>query len=288
MAGAGVDVAKGVRWARQFVGHVTGIRELSGGCTSTMLALDTDDGKSAVLRLVTNEPWRSHGDALTTRERDVQRLLADSAVPAPMSLALDAPGAQCGHPAHLMTLLPGSLDRMRTDDHSFARLADVLADIHAVTPTKAIGEYRSWAWESKFVVPVWASEPDVWRHAFAVLRSPPPAFTPCFIHRDFQHGNVLWRGDVITGVVDWVESSVGPAWLDVAHCATNIAIRHDSRTADAFASAYSRRTGVEAQPYFDVMDIVGFLPPPGERILIPDPAHLVRLEERLRAVLERL
>jgi hypothetical protein len=35
---------------------------------------------------------------------------------------------------------------------------------------------------------------------------------------------VLWLGGRVTGVVDWVETSIGPAWLDVAHCSTNLAI----------------------------------------------------------------
>ena len=37
-----------------------------------------------------------------------------------------------------------------------------------------------------------------------------------------------------------------------------------------FAAAYVDRTGREPQPYFDVMDIVGFLPPPGREGFIKD------------------
>ena len=55
-------------------------------------------------------------------------------------------------------------------------------------------------------------------------------------------------GDEITGVVDWVETSWGPAWLDVAHCRTNLAITHGTEVADRFAAAYQRLTGREPQP----------------------------------------
>lgn len=97
----------------------------------------------------------------------------------------------------------------------------------------------------------------------ALLRTDPPEFEPRFIHRDFQLRNVLWSEGHVSGVFDWVETSIGPAWLDVAHCCTNIAIVHGNAAADPFAAAYVERTGREAQPYFDVMDVVGFLPPPG-------------------------
>lgn len=98
---------------------------------------------------------------------------------------------------------------------------------------------------------------------------------------------MLWSEGRISGIVDWVETSLGPAWLDVAHCCTNIALVHGNQAADLFAAAYTRRTGRGAQAYFDVMDIVGFLPPPEGK----GPFHPTRerenLEERLRVVMSR-
>ena len=51
--------------------------------------------------------------------------------------------------------------------------------------------------------------------------------------------------------------------------------------AQQFAAAYTRLTGVGREPYWEVMDIVGFLPPPGRPIMFDDPAQLRRLEEHL-------
>ena len=96
---------------------------------------------------------------------------------------------------------------------------------------------------------------------------------------------MLWTGPDITGVVDWVETSWGPAWLDVAHCRTNLAITHGTEVADRFAATYTRLTGREPQPYFDVMDIVGLLPPPGRVPFVSDPDEQRRLEEHLLTVL---
>ncbi|GEP40523.1 hypothetical protein NPS01_41860 [Nocardioides psychrotolerans] len=136
-------------WVESVLGPVSAVRELTGGWTSTMLAL--------------------------TRERDVQRLLVTTPVPAPVSLALDAAGEHCGVAAHLMTLVP--------------------------LPVVGVGgEVRRSAL---------ASDAGLWEEAFAVLRTDPPAYECCLIHRDFHHRNVLWVGEEVGGVVDWVETSTG-------------------------------------------------------------------------------
>ncbi len=137
-------------------------------------------------------------------------------------------------------------------------------------------------------MPSWATDAATWEAAFDVLRSEPPTFAPTFIHRDFQPRNVLWDDGEISGVVDWVETSIGPAWLDVAHCLTSLTLWHGSDVADAFAAAYVDRTGATPQPYFEVMDLVAFLPAPGRQEYVVDPGERVRFETRLATVLRRL
>jgi aminoglycoside phosphotransferase (APT) family kinase protein len=274
-------------WVADQVGPVRVEGRLTGGMTSQLLALRDDTGRGLVLRLVTEEPWRTHGAALTARERATQLRLTGTAVPAPLSVALDADGTACGHPAHLMTLLPGAVDLDRTDAGSLDRLAATLAAIHAVPLDEDVRTYQSWAWEAKYVVPAWASEPAAWEVAFALLRTAPPAYEPTFLHRDYSPRNVLWAGDEVSGVVDWVETSAGPAWLDVAHCATNLAIRHGEDVAQTFVAAYAERTTRAPQSYYEVMDVVGFLPPPGRAGFPFDPAEHRRLEQRLVAALDR-
>jgi aminoglycoside phosphotransferase (APT) family kinase protein len=177
----------------EILGPLSGCDPLTGGATSTILSLAPASGAPAVLRLMTNEPWRTHGEALTTRESEVQRMLAQTPVPAPQTLALDALGVGCGHPAHLMTLVEGAVELHRSDAASLEALAETLAAIHEVVPTIDVRLYQSWAWEAKYVVPDWAAEPALWSEAFELLRSDPPAYAPTFIHRDFQPRNVLWR-----------------------------------------------------------------------------------------------
>jgi aminoglycoside phosphotransferase (APT) family kinase protein len=274
--------AAAIAWAREHLDHaVDEVVPIKGGMTSAMLALRDEAGAASVLRLITEEPWRSHGRELVMRESVTQRAVAGTGIPAPLSLAIDRDGDATGHPAHLMTLVPGSPDETRCDDGSLAAIADLLAAIHRVVSTPVPRDFQSWAWPAKWVVPAWSCRPDLWQSAFDVLAQDPPAFESTFLHRDFGPHNLLWVGDSVTGVVDWVETSTGPAWLDVAHCSTNLALRHGSPAGQRFASAYTRLTGVQRAPYWEVMDVVGFLPPPGRRPMFDDPTRLARLEEHL-------
>jgi aminoglycoside phosphotransferase (APT) family kinase protein len=270
-----------VAWAETVLDEpVVEVAELSGGLTSTMLALTHGSGARSVLRLMTNEPWRTHGAELTRRERATQTELSSTAVPAPVSLGIDADGVATGVAAHLMSRLPG-VPTAGVDDAAVVAMAEMLALIHDVRPTEPFRAYQSWAWEAKYVVPAWTHHPAAWLRAFDILAEEPPAFEPTFLHRDFSHRNLLWRDGRISGVVDWVETSTGPAWLDAAHAATNLAIAHGPASATAFLAAYAALTGTRPAPYWMVMDTVGFLPPPGRPPFFSSAVDLGRLDQWL-------
>ncbi|WP_324604552.1 phosphotransferase [Streptomyces sp. NRRL F-525] len=80
-----------------------------------------------------------------------------------------------------------------------------------------------------------------------------PRYEGRFLHRDFHPGNVLFdvpsrngAGLGISGVVDWVQTSWGPADLDVAHCSTNLALLHGPAWGLRFPEAYEEAGGVLA------------------------------------------
>ena len=276
--------SEALAWAEAALGaQVTDVVELEGGMTSTMLALVDSTGRRSVLRLMTNEPWRSHGAALTRREREAFTALAATPVPAPVSIALDAEGTAAGVAAHLMTHLPGRTTSA-VDDATLAATAALLADIHEVRPESPFREFQSWAWEAKWQVPPWTRHADSWRAAFELLAGDEPAYEPTFLHRDFSHRNLLWDGPEIAGVVDWVETSTGPRWLDAAHAATNLAVAFGADPARAFLAAYAFHTDEPPDRHWLVMDAVGFLPPPGKRAMFGDPVQLQRLDDWLHEV----
>lgn len=275
------DDRAALAWAARVIGADTvRRRELTGGKTSRMLALTVRAGGESVLRLMTREPWRTHGAALTARERAAMEALADTDVPAPMSLALDEDGTRTGHPAHLMTLLPGRPTLPDTPDRLRA-MAELLAAIHETQPERPFRAYQSWAPPAKWEVPAWTRSPESWRRAFDLLADGPPEFEPTFLHRDFSHRNLLWRGDGISGVADWVETSTGPAWLDASHAASALAVAADARLGQAFLDAYAAVTGRRGEQYWAVLDAVAYLPLPGGRPLFGEAAELSRLDDWL-------
>ncbi|GAA1413638.1 hypothetical protein GCM10009639_67090 [Kitasatospora putterlickiae] len=115
--------------------------------------------------------------------------------------------------------------------------------------------------------------PGLWRRAVDVIRREPPAYAPCFLHRDFHPGNVLFEGDGdgqrISGVVDWVETSWGPADLDVAHCSTALALLHGVPAGMGFADRYLAAGGTLAEDarahlYWRLLDALAFAPDAGK------------------------
>lgn len=263
-----------------------------------MLALTGDDGEQAVLRLMTKEPWRRHAAGLLARESTVQRQLAGSRIPVPRSIALDLSGDTAGAPAHLMSWLPGSLRLDSAADDVVEPLARTLAEIHRFDPgPDRPRDYQSWAPPSKRVRPPWARRPALWDQAFELLEQTAPGYAGRFLHRDFHPGNVLWSADRISGVVDWVETSWGPADLDVAHTATYLAMLHGCAAAAEWTHAYRRHaddgSAEDQARYWNVMDIVGHLPDPvkvvqpwrDHGVEISDDLARSRLEQRLADVL---
>ncbi len=265
-------------WVSAVIGiPVVSHEPLPGGMTSTMLALRDADGGESVLRLMTNEPWRTHGAALTRRERSALMVLSDTDVPAPTSLGLDADGAASGTAAHLMTRLPGE-PLQEVDDRALQAMAELLTTVHRVHPEEPFRTFEPWAWEAKWVIPSWTRHPDSWQRAFELLAEAPPAYDPTFLHRDFSHRNLLWTGGEITGVVDWVETSTGPAWLDAAHAATNLAVAFGPERGGAFLARWASTSDTSPELFWLLMDAVGFLPPPGRPPMFGDPTQLQRLD----------
>jgi aminoglycoside phosphotransferase (APT) family kinase protein len=249
-----------------------------------MLALTDTSGGQTVLRLMTRQPWRKHGAKLVRREGTAQQELARTDVPAPRSIATDPAGASAGVAAHLMSRLPGAVTHVM-EDSMVTAMAEMLATIHDVKPTEPFRVYQSWAWKAKWVVPPWTMHPDSWRRAFDVLDEEPPSYLPTFLHRDYSHRNLLWSKGRISGVVDWVETSTGPAWLDAGHAATQLALAFGPEPARAFLGRYAALTAEEPHRYWFIMDAVGLLPAPGKKPLFGSRAELQGLDRWLHELM---
>ncbi|WP_329241830.1 alpha/beta fold hydrolase [Streptomyces canus] len=240
---------------------------LSGGWSSQMRRLTLDDDSELVLRSFVKPFFRLHAPGLLAREASVLALLADAdGVPAPEPVAVDATAEHCDHPSLLMSRLPG---RVRVDEEDLERRLDLLAAqlvrIHRVVPGERPRTYQAWTRPEK----VQGVRGPLWERAVDVIRQDPPPYEGCFLHRDFHPGNVLFTGagaDLrISGVVDWVETSWGPADLDVAHCSTALALLHGPEHGLAFRRRYEAHGGHRLADgpdhlYWRLLDALAYCP----------------------------
>ncbi|WP_329329189.1 alpha/beta fold hydrolase [Streptomyces luteogriseus] len=236
---------------------------LTGGWSAQMRRLALDDGTELALRTFVKPFFRRHAPGLLSREAEMLTLLAEQEdVPAAELIGVDATGEHCDHPSLLMSVLPG---RVRVDEEELdARvglLAAQLARIHRVVPRERPRTYQAWTSP--------AAVPPGWERAVDVIRRAPPGYDGCFLHRDFHPGNVLFTGSGaglrISGVVDWVETSWGPADLDVAHCSTALALLHGPEYGLGFRERYEALGGRRLADgpehlYWRLLDALAYVP----------------------------
>ena len=154
---------------------------MTGGVASVVHRLTIDRGgyrDVLVLRQYERE-FFAHLDsgtaALIRDEAATLRAVHDAGLPAPEPVAADADGRECdGHPAILMTRLPGRVDVTPADPEGWLRqMATMAVRIHHVQ-VAAAPPFRSRVDAPAPVVPASATRPAVWEAAFGVLRQQAP------------------------------------------------------------------------------------------------------------------
>lgn len=238
-------------WVAKQLAHgrtVTDSHPLSGGWSSQIRRLTLDDGTALVQRTFVKPFFRHHAPGLLAREASILELLSgEEGIPAPEFVAADTTAEHCDHPTLLMSALPG---RVRVDEDDLDRRLDLLAAqlvrVHGVVPAERPRTYQAWTSPDRVRTPNGPDGP-LWERAVDVIRRDPPPYEGCFLHRDFHPGNVLFTGTGtglrVTGVVDWVETSWGPADLDVAHCSTALALLHGPAYGLGFCERYEAHGG---------------------------------------------
>lgn len=251
---------------------MVGVGPVAGGITATKWVLHLYDGSALVLRWSDSQVWGAVGREHVRREAWACRLLAGTGVPAPQILGSDLDGSGAGGFANLLTWLPGRtrFDRLCPEAIEAWAARAVTVHAHAV-PVDQRPPTFAFRGPSRPQVPDWARWPRLWRAAISLWNAGPPPTPHGLLHRDFHLGNTLWQGDAVSGLVDWAETSWGPADLDVAHACADLAMLHTLADAELFRTAYLRQGGrldpdPAAAAYWMVGDVLGFL---------PDPAHIL-------------
>jgi len=233
----------------------------------------------------TEQPWTARTVA---RETAVLAKLEGSTIPAPRVIAsTTAPGIG---PAVLMTRLPGTVHLMPHDRERWLRqMAQMLVRIHALTLDGT--PFESWMDASQLSPPPDASRVDVWKEAIALVSQERVPTRTCFLHRDYQHFNMLWSRERLTGVLDWVEAGPGPPEVDVGHCRLNLTVLFSADVADRFHAMYEAESGHRVEAWWDIHALLSY--GPGWKEFLPiqidgrAPLDAAGMTARMEEVLER-
>lgn len=242
-----------LRWVEGQLGagaQVRSWRRMPGGLSSAVHRIGVVRGGRS--HTVVLRRWESVDSArYVRREQAALERLVGSGVVGPELLASDPDGVHDGHPALLMTRVPGRVHLDPDDpDDWLGQMARTAAAIHDLdVPPEP---FEPWFEPDEWSVPETATKPALWRAAQDVLRQPPPDAPPVFLHRDFQHFNLLWSRKRLTGVVDWTFACAGPREVDVGHCRLNLAVLHDAGRAERFRQHYEAETGRSLDPWWDL------------------------------------
>jgi hypothetical protein len=166
-------------------------------------------------------------------------------VPSPPPLFLDHDGTRFGDPAVVMGALPGTmLHEMPRGTTWLRRATAAMARLHAI-PLSTVPTG----------IPAWPRLLDRWTpdglppplgkaaaEVIAELRRRARAARRVFCHGDFYLGNLLFAGQVLTGIVDWERAKIMPAGNEVARFRMDLAIHPGGDAPGVFLDACLKKT----------------------------------------------
>lgn len=275
---------------------------MSGSTSSTLYRVELEKGAGLeryVLRLIDNAAWLAEEPNLAEHEWTALLEARRAGLKAPAPVAPAGVEAGFGAPVVLMSFVEGEVRLLPSDFQAWIRrIASELAAVHAHGAPGFRWRYRSWVRRDELAPPRWSAEPGRWEEAIARFLEGEPAAPACLIHRDYHPANLLWLGDEISGVVDWINACLGPAGVDVAHCRTDLALMHGPEVAQRFLEVYTEASpGYVHDPYWDLDSILDrALPRPAYHspwaafglARIPAKVLQARLERHLRQVMRDL
>ena len=283
-------------WVEQTLGsgvRVVGSKRLTGGLTSIVHQLTVErNGRRELYALrwwVPDSEWQHWIARAVPLETAVLTKLDRSDIPAPRLIG-STTDAAVGGPAVLMTRLPGEVHLTPRDRERWLRqMAQMLTRIHALAIDGK--PFESWLDHSQLSPPLDASRADVWREAIALVAEERAPTRTSFLHRDYQHFNMLWSRERLTGVVDWIEACVGPPEVDVGHCRLNLTVLFSADMAERFLAMYEAESGHRVDAWWDIHALLSFGPSWKEFLPIQidgrAPLDVAGMTGRMEMVLER-
>ena len=247
-----MESALGAGW------RVEAHRRLTGGIGSAVHRLTLANASGDKRFLVLRQYESCDPRPPVEREAFALDALAPTPVPAPRLIAYDAQGKSAGgHPSLLMTRERGDVFLTPADEDDWVdQMASVLATIHRLDLDAP--PYERWTTYAERPPPSSALDAALWREVKRVLSEAPPPVPQAFIHRDFQHFNMLWARERLTAVIDWTWTSHGPREVDVGHCRLNLAVLFSASLAERFLRRYEVMSGHSVDPWWDLQGLAGY------------------------------
>lgn len=255
------------KWIKKVLGNNISIKSmtpLKGGISSEIFCVETSDHSRLVLRQFTNQEWVNKSPDLALHEAVSLQCAKNIDIPTPELIAFDEKGIDTIYPTVLMTLLSGKVDIEPVKrNHWIDGLAKTLSIIHTAD-IQMPWHYYTYNKVAELEEPSWSKNPKLWGRAFEILKGENPKTKYRFIHRDYHPTNVLWGNYQVSGIVDWVNSCMGPMGIDLGHCRLNLALLISVNVADEFLNRYIKVTenNHEYHPFWDLLALIEFLPGP--------------------------
>lgn len=223
---------------------------------------------SLVIRRYGDRQWLSREPDLPEREARMLSFAAASDLPTPRLVGhTDAPS-----PMLAMTALPGrAIPPRHLTAAQLQRAAHIARRLHAVpipqeeqvTLPRYAPHYITGT--RPILAPDWSHRPEIWRRAIELYflwsedcgQGGPSLH---LVHRDFHFGNLLFEGEALCGIVDWVTSCIGDPQADIGHMRWNLVHDLGFDAADWFTALYCEDCGAPYHRKWDLYALVGALP----------------------------
>ena len=180
-------------------------------------------------------------------------------VPSPPPLFLDHDGTRFGDPAVVMGALPGTmLHEMPRGVTWLRRATAAMARLHAIPLNQVPAGIPTWPrlldrWTPDGLPPALGKAAA---EAIAELRHQAKVARGVFCHGDFYLGNLLFAGQVLTGIVDWERAKIMPAGNEVARFRMDLAIHPGGDAPGLFLDAYLTETAAPAVEDLALWDVL--------------------------------
>ena len=219
------------------------------------------------------------------------QLMSARGVPVPPPLLLDDDGSLLGLPGIVTGFVAGAAIEPPTEAPRWGEMAAVnarmLARIHRTPFSESDKRHLmdddvevAWFIKGGAMPDYMRADPDgemVWQLVNSHWRKWTPVESR-FAHTDYWSGNILWRGDEISAVVDWEEAGYAHPAADVAYARMEYFLEGLPEAAEVFLRVYESEAG------WTLNDLALFELAASARVMTDPPGWFTRphMEERYR------